>query len=108
MGIIRFKIYLCAVTQTFTIVTVIAEYINYFDINPQVVAWTTKIRHAISSVDELACTLTPTYTHTHTKGPFSKRVLGLTFCLLRPLLKSTLHQYIFFVLSVQSMFLSET
>jgi hypothetical protein len=55
MGIIRFMICRCTVTQTFKIATVIAEYIKYFDINPQVVARTTKSRHAISSVDELAC-----------------------------------------------------
>ena len=46
VGIIRFKIYRCAVTQAFQIATVIAEYINCFDINRQVVARTTKIRHA--------------------------------------------------------------
>jgi hypothetical protein len=54
VGIIRFKICRCTVTQAFTIATVIAENIKCFDINPQEVARTTKIRHAISSVDELA------------------------------------------------------
>jgi len=88
VGIIRFKICRCADTQAFKIATVIAEYINRFDINPQVVARNTKIRHAISSMDELAfvtllCLSAPhkqnrdgyihtyihTHTHTHTHTP---------------------------------------
>jgi hypothetical protein len=42
IGIICFKIRRCAVTQTFKISAVIAEYVDCFDINPQVVARTRK------------------------------------------------------------------